>query len=103
MVDYAFIKFQNQAAIISILLVPRASSNRICGVHGDRLKIAVTAPPVDGEANAEIERFLAKLLGISPSQVSIVRGHKSKRKDVCLQISRELLCAKLGRALSGGD
>ncbi len=100
MVDYAFIKFQNQAAVISILLVPRASSNRICGVHGDRLKIAVTAPPVDGEANAEVQQFLAKIFGISQSQVSIVRGHTSKRKDVCLQIARDSLYARLEVLLS---
>ncbi len=66
---------------------PRASRTEIVGPHGDppRLKIRLAAPPVDGEANEELVRFLAKTLGIAKSQISLLRGHQSKQKDVVIQ------------------
>jgi uncharacterized protein len=65
-----------------VLVTPRASREKIGPVVGDRLKIAVTAPPVDGEANAAIVASLARALGVARSAVSIVRGDGSRRKTV---------------------
>lgn len=61
---------------------PRASKNEICGLHNDTLKIRLTSPPVEGEANSQCIKFLAKQLGVSPSQVSIVRGHTGRNKII---------------------
>lgn len=53
-------------------------------MHDGRLKIAVTAPPIDGEANAAVIEVLSKTLGIARRQIEIVSGQASRRKTVRL-------------------
>ncbi len=65
-----------------ILVTPRASRDRVGPVVGERLKVAVTAPPVEGEANVAVTACLAKALGVARGAVSIVRGEGSRRKTV---------------------
>ena len=65
-----------------VRVVPRASGTEIVGEHGGALKIRIAAPPVDGAANAELIRFLAKRFGIPRSNVEIVAGKSSKTKRV---------------------
>lgn len=67
---------------VRVRLQPRASHNRIVGRHGDTLKAQVTAPPVDGEANAALERLIAELVGLPRSAVRVVAGAKSRDKVV---------------------
>ena len=64
------------------LVTPRASRARLGPVTGDRIKIAVTAPPVDGEANAAVIECVAKALGVPRRQVSIAAGESSRRKTI---------------------
>lgn len=61
---------------------PRASRTEVIGLHGDAIKMRVAAPPVEGEANLEVRRFLAKLLGVPVSSVTIVQGEAGRRKTV---------------------
>lgn len=68
--------------ILEVLLSPRASKDKILGVHNGRLKIGVTAPPVDGKANAALCKFLAKTFKVPPSTVSVIRGQTSREKSV---------------------
>jgi len=68
--------------IIDILVVPRASRNAVGPSVGDRLRVAVTAPPVDGEANAAVIEALAQAFGVRRSAVTIVRGERGRRKTV---------------------
>jgi hypothetical protein len=65
-------------------VVPRASRTAIAGLHDGRVKLAVAAPPVDGEANDAITRFLAKALGIPRDDVTIVAGQTGKKKTVAI-------------------
>jgi uncharacterized protein (TIGR00251 family) len=65
-----------------VLVTPRASRAKLGPVVGERLKVAVTAPPVDGEANAAVVAELARALGVPRAQVAIVRGDGSRRKTV---------------------
>lgn len=67
---------------ISLHIQPRASRTEVIGAHGDALKIRLAAPPVDGEANEELVRFLAKRLGLPKSAVTIVRGATGRKKVV---------------------
>jgi uncharacterized protein (TIGR00251 family) len=67
---------------LRLQIQPRASRTELAGVHGDALKIRLAAPPVDGEANDELVRFLAKLLGVPKRAVTIVAGATSRRKRV---------------------
>ena len=64
---------------------PRASRNEIIGELDGALKLRLAAPPVDGEANEELIRFLAKLFGVTRRQVSILSGQTSKNKLVRIE------------------
>lgn len=65
---------------IRIKVSPRASISRVEGVVEGALKVRVAAPPVDGEANKELVRTLAKFFGVPKSCVTIVSGKASKNK-----------------------
>jgi uncharacterized protein (TIGR00251 family) len=68
------------AVLIPCQAQPRASKNKIAGVLGGRLKITLTAPPVDNSANDGLIVFLAKKLGVPKSSVEIVSGQTGKKK-----------------------
>lgn len=61
---------------------PSTSRERVGGTREGALVVKLTAPPVDGEANAALARFLARLLGVPPSAVQLVRGGASREKLV---------------------
>jgi len=67
---------------IDLWVQPRASKTSVVGPQGDAIKVRVAAPPVDGKANAELVRFLAKRLGVPRSAVEVVRGETGRRKTV---------------------
>ena len=68
--------------LVDILVVPRASRARLGPVRGDRVKVAVTAPPVDGAANHAVIALFAKRLKCPRRDVTVVNGHSSRRKTV---------------------
>ncbi len=61
-------------ALIAVRVVPRASKSEIVGMQEGVLKVRIASPPVDGAANAELVRVLAKHLGVARSTVAIVSG-----------------------------
>ncbi|MBZ5666136.1 MAG: DUF167 domain-containing protein [Acidobacteriia bacterium] len=61
---------------------PRAKKNAITGEVGDALKLALTAPPVDGKANEACIEFFAKLLKVPRSSVTIAAGQSSRNKVI---------------------
>ncbi len=67
---------------LSLHIQPRSGRTEIAGPHGDALKIRLAAPPVDGEANEELIRFLARTLGVPKSAVTLVSGATGRRKRV---------------------
>lgn len=69
---------------LEVIVSPRASRTRIMGVHDDRLKIQLAAPPAEGKANAALVRFLAEILDVPKAQVEIVGGASSTRKSLRL-------------------
>ena len=73
---------RGDAVRISIYVQPRASRTEVVGLHGDAIKLRVAAPPVEGEANEEVVRFIAKELGVNASHVTIVAGAAGRRKTV---------------------
>ncbi len=77
-------------------MVPRASATAVAGRHGGAVRIRVAAPPVDGAANAELVRFMAKRLGVSRGAVTIARGQSSRSKTVTITgISTDAALARL--------
>ena len=63
-------------------IIPNAPKTEFAGPYGDALKVKVSAPPVDGKANAELARFLSKKLGIPRGAVRIISGETSRDKLV---------------------
>lgn len=70
------------AVTFDVLVQPRASRPKIGPIHDGRLKVAVTSPPVDGEANAAVVELLAKTLGVAKSAVEVIAGASSRRKTI---------------------
>jgi uncharacterized protein (TIGR00251 family) len=76
------LKEKDGAVLFKVLVQPRASRNELVGIHGDCLKIRITSPPVENQANKKVCEFLSKLMGVGKRQVEIVEGRKSKVKKV---------------------
>lgn len=66
--------------MLRLRVQPRASRTELAGQYGDALKVRVAAPPVEGKANEELIRFLAKRLGVGRSAVAIVSGLGGRSK-----------------------
>jgi len=71
-----------EALVIDIQVVPRASRTAVGGMTGERLRVAVPAPPVDGAANAAVVEALAEAFAVPRRAVEIVRGQSGRRKTV---------------------
>ncbi len=69
-------------ATLAVKVHPRAKKNAITGEVGDALKLAVTAPPVDGRANQACIEFFANLLDVPRSSVTIASGETSRNKVI---------------------
>ena len=67
---------------LNVLIVPRSSRCEISGIHNNALRIKLTSPPVDNEANVQCCDFIAKQLGIAKRQVLIIRGNTARKKVV---------------------
>lgn len=76
--------------LLAVYIQPRASRDEVTGQHGDALRIRVTSPPVDGEANAALCRFLADAFGVPKSAVSVEYGQSGRRKTVRIRAPRVL-------------
>jgi uncharacterized protein (TIGR00251 family) len=74
-----------EGIIFNVFVQPRSSKNAVVGLHGDAIKIKLTAPPVDNAANKMCLKFLAKELKVSKSSIKIVAGHTSRNKQVLLK------------------
>ena len=75
---------------LSVKIIPNAKVSEIVNWENNQLKIRIKAPPVEGKANEELIRFLAKHLKIQKSDITIKSGQTSKSKlleipDTCLE------------------
>jgi uncharacterized protein len=70
------------AIIFTVRVVPRASKSEIVGEMDGALKVRIASPPVDGAANAELIKVLAKNFGVAKSAIEIVGGQTSKTKQI---------------------
>ena len=67
-------------ATLRVRVSPRASRDELAGERDGALVVRLTAPPVEGQANAALLRFLARRLGVAPSTLSVARGAKGRDK-----------------------
>ena len=87
-------------ATVRVRVQPRASRAAITGFRDDVLSVRVTAPPVDGAANAAVTALLAEALGVARSTVTVVRGERSRDKVVRIN---GLTDAEARARLAGGS
>lgn len=89
--------WQGSDLYLNISLQPRARHDELCGIHADALKIRITAPPVDGKANAYLCAYLAAQCQVSKSAVSLVAGTSSRQKRVRIHLQEPILPEALAR------
>ncbi|UNK62048.1 DUF167 family protein YggU [Buttiauxella ferragutiae] len=68
--------------VLRLYIQPKASRDSIVGLHGDELKVAITAPPIDGKANAHLVKYLAKQFKVAKSQVLLEKGELGRHKQI---------------------
>jgi uncharacterized protein (TIGR00251 family) len=90
----------HQRVLLSVLLQPGAKSNALAGLHGDALKIRITAPAVDNKANAALVAYLSKLLDVAPGSIRIRSGRHSRRKRLEITGSADVIAAQLRAAIA---
>ena len=82
---------------VDVTVVPRASKTRVVGALGGRLKVQLTAPPVDGAANEALLALFCEVFGLAKAKVTLVGGAKSKKKSVRVEgVSFDHARAELG-------
>jgi uncharacterized protein (TIGR00251 family) len=69
----------------AVRVVPRAARSEVAGWHDGALRIRVAAPPVEGAANRELVKFLAKRFKVAPAAVKLVSGSNSRNKMIRIE------------------
>ncbi len=82
----------DRGTMVRVHVKPKASRSRILGERDGVLQVCLAAPPVDGEANAELVRTLSRQLGVPQSSIELVSGRTARTKLVCV---RGVRCAEL--------
>ena len=89
---------------LSVHAQPGAKRDEISGLHGDRLRVRVSAPAEDGKANARLVEVVAAAFRLRRAQVEIVSGESSRRKELLLAgTTLQAAQALLEKVLKGGD
>jgi len=83
--------------VFKVQVVPRASRSEVVGEYNGALRIRLAAPPVDGAANEELIRVLAKVFKVSRGAVKLVSGHSSKIKQVSIEALPDEIVTQLKR------
>jgi hypothetical protein len=92
------IRASGDEVLLEVLVVPRASRNEVVGWGADgRLRVRLAAPPVEGQANRALLKFLAGEIGVSSGKLRVSRGDSSRRKTVAISgVSPERVEEALG-------
>jgi uncharacterized protein (TIGR00251 family) len=85
--------------VVNVFVQPRASRNQVAGMHGEALKLRLTAPPVEGAANRMCIAFLAEILDLPKSTLEIVAGHSSRNKQVRVRPAADRSLADLRKII----
>ena len=89
---------QGEDLVLRLYIQPKASQDKIVGLHGDEIKVSITAPAIDGKANSHLIKYLSKLCKVAKSQISIEKGELGRHKQVRIcapQMIPAALCALL--------
>ncbi len=73
---------EGEDIVLRLYIQPKASRDKIIGLHGEEVKIAITAPPVDGKANAHLSKYLSKQFKVAKGLINIEKGELGRHKQV---------------------
>ena len=81
---------------LHLFIQPKASKNEVVGPHNGEIKIKITSPPVDGEANSGLIEYLSKLFKIPKRDITLAKGETNRHKvvdlsGITLEQARQLL------------
>ncbi len=94
-----FYRWEDDVLHLFMRVQPKASKNEFAEVLEDRIKVRITAPPVDGKANEAILKFMAKAFGVAKSAIEIASGETGRNKHLLIQSPTKLpdgIEAKIG-------
>ena len=74
----------DSGVVLPLRVQPKASRDAVVGLIGERLKVAVTAPPEKGKANAAVVKTVARALGLRTSDVALISGETSRDKELLI-------------------
>lgn len=90
-----------EGAVISVRVQPKASRNACTVDAGEKIRIAVAAPPVDGKANAAVLAYLAEIVGAPKRCVRLIRGETSRDKVIAIDgLSKDEVLSRLRQSAS---
>ena len=85
-----WLRWQNDDLLLHVRVQPKAGQEGFAGPYGNEMKIRVNAPPVDGKANKQLLRFLAKAFGIPQRQVIIESGSTARSKLIRIKTPKSI-------------
>jgi len=77
-------QWQDDDLILHCYAQPKSSKDELIGIHDNQLKVKITAPPVDGKANAHLCKFLSKEFGVAKSKVTVTKGLTGRQKTILI-------------------
>jgi len=86
---------RHDQVVFKVQVVPRSSRSEVVGEHNGSLRVRIAAPPVEGAANEELIRILAKTFNVSRSAVKILSGYNSKVKQIGIEGSTNEIAVRL--------
>ena len=92
-------RWEADELVLQLHVQPKASRDQITGLYGDSIKLAITAPPVDGKANLHIQKLLALWFDVNKQQVQLERGDMSRHKQWRIRQPGQLPAALLALGL----
>ena len=95
------VRWQGSTLTLELQVQPGAARDEIVGAHGDRLKVRISAPPVDGRANLHLIEYLAEAFDVPRSRVTLLRGATGRAKTVRIEAPARL--PAVVAALPGGS
>ena len=78
-------RWQGETLLLELRVQPRAKRELVDGLYGERLRVRITAPPVDNKANGAIVALFAHEFGVPQQRVTLVQGEKGQNKTVAVE------------------
>ena len=91
----SWLRVAEAKAIVSVAAQPGSKTTELVGLHDGALRVRIAAPALDGRGNAALCAWLAETLALAHRDVSVLRGEKSRRKQLVVAMSAEGVAAIL--------